>query len=75
MFAPPGWLTFKELKSSPNAEPENTLLFAKKYAGQFLYKAASRVRIIRINQAKRYVDDRDLETELYAETGAYIGQF
>ena len=75
MLVPPGRLTFKELKSSSDAESENALLFAEKDTGQFFLHALPRVRIIRINQTKRHVDDGHLETKLDAEAGTDIAEF
>ena len=58
----------QRLKSSTDAESEDALLFIKEDARQFCDCAITRIRIICVNQAKRHIDDRHLETELKSDT-------
>src|SRR5260370_1109442 len=63
-------LKFPEpLKGSTDAETEDALLFVKIDGNAVQHgRAHPRIWIICINQTERHVDDRHLDTKLYAQT-------
>ncbi len=62
------------LKSTSDTKAENTFLFSEKYARQFLDESLPCIWIIRVDQTKRHIHDRHLDSQLAAETRTIIAQ-
>ena len=63
------------LKSSADRKPETASFTGQKQSGKFFGKSDLSVWIIKINQAKRNINDRNLNTQFQTDARTNIAEF
>ena len=68
-------MSSESLKRPTDRKFEAVTLSGQENAGQFLGESKLAVRVVKVDQAKRNVDDRDLDTHLDTNAGLEIAEF